>query len=121
MKRVQVKRIFTADFRKSARTLFDEVKADRKLWRGRLGPDETYLFVSLTGNQLLFVLGDHEIESRPGTRFSTKRQLLDYRGWRIEGGTFEPHMLENYANSVGLTLGRATFEEYWAERYPTAS
>lgn len=117
MKRVQIKRIFSADFRKSPRTLFDEVRKSRKLWCGTLGTDETYLFVSHTGNQLIFVLGDHEVESQPGTRFATKRRLLDYRGWRIEGGTFNPKMLENYANNVGLTLGRKTFEDYWSERY----
>lgn len=121
MKRVHIKRVFTANFCKSVRTLYDEIKADRKLWRGVLGPDEAYLFVSQTGNQLLFVLGEHTIESRPDTRFAQKRTLIDWRGWRIEGGTFEPRMLENYANNVGLTLGRKTFEEFWAERYPTAS
>lgn len=119
MKRVRVKRIFTANFSKSARTLYDEIRADRKLWRGALQQDEAYLFISQTGNQLMFILGDHEIESRPGTRYATKRRILDARLWRIEGGSFEPKMLENYANNVGLTLGRKTFEDYWAERYPT--
>lgn len=118
---MQIKRVFSGDFRKSPRTLFDEIRQDRKLWRGSLGADEAYLFVSQTGNQLFFVLGDREIESQPGTRFATKRRLLDYRGWRIEGGSFNPHMIEDYANAVGLTLGRKTFAQYWADRYPTAS
>ena len=121
MKRVQIKRVFSADFRKSPRTLFDEVKHDKKLWRGSLGPDEVYLFVSQTGNQLIFVLRDEEVKSMAGTRFEAKRRLLDYRGWRIEGGTFNPSMLEDYANNVGLTLGKKTFAQYWADRYPTAS
>ena len=121
MKRIQIKRVFTANFTKSVRTLYDEVRADRKLWRGALGPDEAYLFVSQTGNQLVFVLGERAIESRSGTRYAKTRTLIDWRGWRIDGGTFEPLMLENYANNVGLTLGRKTFEDFWAERYPTAN
>ena len=86
MKRVHVKRIFTANFTRSPRTMYDEVRADRKLWRGPLQEGETYVFVSQTGNQLVFVLGDHEVTTRPGTRWATTRRLLDWRGWRIWRG-----------------------------------
>jgi hypothetical protein len=119
MKRVRIKRIFTTNFNRSARTMYDEMKANRKLWRGALQKDEVYVFVSQTGNQFFNDTATTEIYTRTGTRWAQKRQLLDYRGWRIEGGEFDHRLLENYANNVGLTLGRKTFEEMWAERYPT--
>ena len=118
MKRVQVRvrGIFAADFRKSPRTLYDELRSDKKLWQGDPKSNEVYIFVSGRGNQLIFVTGDHSIVNHRGTIHESKQQLLDYRGWRMEGSTFNPLMLENYANNVGLSLGKKTLEEWYEER-----
>lgn len=117
MQSVRVKRIYAADFRKSIRTLYNEVKKSRKLWMGPLEDGEAYVFVSTSGNKICFVTGEREVVTHPGTIYEAKRMLLDFRGWRIEGGTFSPNMLEDYANAVGLTLGKKTFAEQWEERH----
>ena len=117
MELVRAKRIMAADFRKNARTLYDEVRRNKKLWNGPVGKGECYVFVSHSGNQILFVLGVHSVASRKNTRFEVEREVLDYRCWRIESGTFDPRMLEDYANRVGLSLGLKTFAQQWADRY----
>lgn len=116
LKAVRIKSIFYADFRKSARTLYDELRKDKTHWRGECGRDETYVFVSSTGNQLLFVLGECEVINREGTRYESRQRLLDYRCWRMERSSFHPLMLENYANQVGLSFGRKTLEEWYYDR-----
>jgi hypothetical protein len=115
MKKVRIKRMFSADFRKSPRTMYDELRKDKKLFSGDPNPDEVYIFVSSTGNQLIFVTGDHEIVNHPGKPYETKQRMLDYRGWRMEGSSFNPLMLEEYANRVGLSLGKKRLSEWYGE------
>lgn len=115
MKQLKLKRIvFNQDFRKNARTLWEDHRRTTK--SGDLKKSEVVAFVSCTGNQILFVLGDHTIKANPKTRYEIDRQLLDYRCWRIEGSCFNPYMLENYANSVGLSFGLKRLDEWFAER-----
>lgn len=116
LRRVRIKQIVTGDFRKSPRTLFDELKRNRKLYQGDPKPGDVYVFISSTRNQLVFITGERAVMNWPGSRHATEQMLLDYRGWRIENGTLSPLMLENYANSVGLSLGLKTLEEWHAER-----
>lgn len=107
----------TCDFRKSARTLYDGLRADRKLWKGEPASDEVYVLVSTQGRQVYFIHGLKKIKSHPGTRYAADQELLDYRVWRIEGSTFSPKMLENYARQVGLTLQMRTFEDWYRDWY----
>lgn len=116
MKTIRMKGIFTADFRRSPRTLVDDLRRKRNLWQGEPNEGEAYVFVSSRGNQIVFVTGDKEIEYRAGTRYEAGRRLLDYRCWRIEGGSFSVLMLENYANAVGLSLGKKRLEAWYQER-----
>lgn len=117
MKTYTIKGIFTADFRKNARTLYDDLRQDKKAWRGELRNGDVYIFVSLTGNQLYFILRDHEITARPGTRYEAQRRMLDYRAWRLENSVFDNMMLQNYANEAGINLaGVKRLEEWYADR-----
>lgn len=112
MKHVRLKRIlFAQNFTKSARTLWDELRDNKKLFAGYPDDGEAYALVSCSGNQIIFVLGEHDVTTNPKTRYEAVRKLLDFRCWRIDGGTFNPYMLENYGNSVGLSFGMRRLEE----------
>jgi hypothetical protein len=114
VQKISIKRAFYGDFRKSPRTLYDEVRKKKKrLWEGEPTENEAYLFISMTGNRLFFILGDHEVKTNIGTRWEGKTQLLDIRMLRIENSTFSARMLEDYARTVGLTLGLQTLEEWF--------
>ena len=115
LRRVRIKQIVTGDFRKSIRTLYDELKRTRS-FQGDPRPGDVYIFVSTSGNQLVFITREMTITNWPGSRYESKQQLLDYRCWRIESGTLNPLMLEDYANKVGLTLGLKTLKEWYDER-----
>lgn len=119
LKSVRIKggECFTGDFRKNPRTLYDELRNDRKLWKGEPAANEVYVFVSSTGRQVVFISGVKKVKSHPGTRYEAEQELLDYRGWRIEGSTFHPKMLENYARSCGLTLNMQTLEDWYQDWY----
>lgn len=119
LKPVRIKggKCIVGDFRKNERTLYEELRRDRKLWKGEPRADEVYVFVSSTGRQIRFVFGLKKIKSFPGTRYESVQELLDWRGWRIEGSTFSPKMLENYANMCGLTLNMKTLEGWYDDWY----
>lgn len=116
LKRVRIKQIVTGDFRKSARTLYDELKKNRKLFQGDPKPGDVYVFISSSANQLIFITGEASVTNWPGSRHEAEQTILDYRTWRIKNGTLSPLMLENYANKVGLSLGLKTLEEWHEER-----
>lgn len=58
----------TVDFRKSELTNYQKISKAH----GALGAGETYLMVSVSGNQLVWVLG-----------YDSKRGILDTRRWRM--------------------------------------
>ena len=76
------------------------------------------LFVSKAGNQLLWVMNVDTVE----TPFKNKRgrygrRVIDTRRWRIEGGSWSPLMLQNYANDVGIDLvGFRRLEQQYLDR-----
>lgn len=75
---------------------------------GDLQKGEVFLFLSRMGNQVIFVFQDPVVNFGEGT----PRRVLDSRRLRIEGGTWNPYMLQNYANQVGLHLvGIKRFEQ----------
>lgn len=116
LKPIQLRACFTGDFRKNPRTLYDDLRGDRKYWKGEATQDKPYLFVSTTGRQLCFVFGSRRVTTHGGTRFEAEQDLLDYRGCRIEGSTFSPIMIEDYARSCGLTLHLPTIKEWYEAR-----
>ncbi len=119
MQRIRLKAIkFDVDFRKSELTNYDSFRRS-KLWPGELGTNEAFLFVSRGGNQLVWVLNVSSVEAtHADKRGYLDRRMIDSRRWRIEGGTsWNPMMLQNYANEVGLELiGFKRFETVYEER-----
>jgi len=79
---------------------------------GDLASGEAFLFFSKTGNQVIFVFRDPTIEFEG----DETRHVTDSRRLRLDGGTWSPYMLQNYANLVGLHLvGIKRFEQVHAE------
>ncbi len=119
MMRVRLKAIkFDVDFRKTELTNYDTFSRSRS-FPGQLSANEVYLFISKSGNQLVWILNMSEVDApRPNKRGRTNRRMIDSRKWRIEGGTsWSPMMLQNYAQDVGLDLvGFKRFEDLYDER-----
>lgn len=111
MERLKLRGIYEANFCYSDRTLFDNLRKDRKAYQGDLRGGDTYVFLSRTGDQILFILGDRKVK-----RGKTWVRLLDSRRWRIQDPPFTGLMLENYANEVGITLGLKRLEQWFEER-----
>jgi hypothetical protein len=105
LRRVFLKEVVTANFSKSEATLWDEwQKSNRDT---KLRKNQCVLFVSKTLRQLLYIVRVRAVE---GTT------VLDSRRWRILSGEWNPQMMQNYANDVGLHFeGFKRFEELHAE------
>jgi hypothetical protein len=101
-------RVERANFRKSEATNFREIVAREKL---ELRPGEVLCIHSMTGEQLVFVWRPEHVDSGNGS----KVEVLSSRRLRLEGGrTWNPLMLVNYAESVGLKIENLRrFEQHW--------
>lgn len=110
MKRLTLKAVWlNCDFRFSEATIYDQLVKKKKL-PGPPKAGECYLFVSRTGNQLVWILN---------VTSSNGREIVDSRRWRIRRGIWSHHLMENYANEVGLSLvGWKRFEEVFLEGKP---
>ena len=114
MTRIRLKAIIpSADFRKSEHTIFRDFAKSRK-YPGPLKKGEGFLFLSKTGNQLLWFFK----EPTSITSFKdVERSIVDSRRWRVTGGTWHPFMLADYAVEAGIELvGIKRFEEIFDER-----
>jgi len=116
MRKLRLLRCVRGDFRRSVATLYDELRRDKRLWKGEPGDDKCYLFVSVTGRHMTFVMGVNETLFGEGTRWERKRRVIKFVGHRIEGGSFSAHMLENYARELGITLGLKTIQNWLQEQ-----
>ena len=58
---------------------------------GALAKNEVFLFVSMTGSQLLWILHSDE-------------HVIDSRKWRLLHGAWNPQLLQDYAACVGIQL-----------------
>jgi hypothetical protein len=103
-RKLRLKYVGTADFRKTEATLIDEVK---KEIGGELGKNECIILVS-GGKKILkfiFAILEHEMVNSAGTAVNRITKVLPSRTYRItDGGTFHPYMLQNYANDIGIEL-----------------
>jgi hypothetical protein len=83
-----------------------------KHFPGELESGEAYLFVAKGNDQVLFLFADSHVD------FSgVSRRVIDSRKLRLGGGSWNPYMLQNYANSVGLNLvGIKRFEQVLADQ-----
>ena len=101
------------DFRQSELTNYEAFRKSKR-FSGDPKKGEAYLFVSTSGNQLVWVL-KYEADV---TVFRTQRRRIESLRFRISGGHWNPMMLANYADEVGIELvGIKRFEEiYEAQR-----
>lgn len=107
--RLRLKAIcYGCDFRKNELTLLDELRKNPKYKSvGELGANETCLFVSRTETQLVWLIGQKELLDGTHTR-----NVVDTRRWRLLDGAWNPAMLGNYAQAVGIELiGIRLFQE----------
>ena len=109
MLRMRLKAIWMgADFRCSERTNYNIFLQQ---FPGELRMNEAFLFVSKSGNQLVWLLNQQSIDGKMGTA-----EVTDSRRWRLTGGTWSPMMVANYAKEVGIELiGIKTFEQRYNE------
>ncbi len=113
MQKVKLKAIeFDVDFRKNEVTNYNAFAKSKK-FPGELKPNEAFLFISKSGNQLMWVLNVIEFDNERGRTI----EIFDTRRWRILRSTWDPYMLQNYANEVGIHLvGFRRFEEVYSKR-----
>jgi hypothetical protein len=105
---MRLKLVQEVDFRKSEQMNFEEVMKKEQLV---LGPNDVVAFYSRRGNQVAFIWRPTAINfadygKRPGTATVVRSLRL-----RLSNRTWDPMMLQNYANDVGLVLeGLRRFE-----------
>ena len=103
---MRLRYVETVHFGKSELTNWVDILR-RRPQLGRLKADDVVLLVSKGGNQLVFLHGFDVLE---------EQKILRSTRLRIAGGArWNPLMLVNYANSVGLKItGLKTYEEHVA-------
>lgn len=103
--------VWPADFRRNEVSL---LAALPRGWLGSLRGNDCIVFVSGTGNQVLFVWRPVVVGTIAGTTRYAEHERIAYVSsrLRLNVGTFNPEMLANYAAAVGLNFdGIERFEE----------
>jgi len=110
--RVRLKMVlFDVDFRKNAVTNMDEFRRSKN-FPGELKKGEVFLFVSKGRDQLRWIMKGADIEAWTGPKRVHPSWL-----WKIEGGSWHPWMLADYAEKFDLELiGIKKFDEHY-EKY----
>lgn len=122
--RVRLRYIMRGDFRKSEETLNNEaMKEIRDL---KLGKNDAICMLSSSGKVMRFVFGfleDDMIDARGNIVQDKRTKILPSRQYRItQHGTFNPLMLANYAEAMGLELTEIKrFESYVKEEVRNAA
>lgn len=113
MQKIRLRAIrYGCDFRRNEWTLYQDFRADKARYPGELKPGEAFLFVSCTQDQLIWFLHADELE-RDG---KTPLRFIDSRRWRLQGTTWNPALLGNYAQAVGIELkGIRLFQDAFNE------
>jgi hypothetical protein len=98
----------SADFRKNEVTMYREAEQEGALPAG-LKAGDVVAFVSTSRDQIVFVSPPYQhLENGREVRLYASRRL------RISSGRWNPLMLQNYADEVGLQLlGLKRFEEHY--------
>ncbi len=105
---MRIREIVSADFRNCERTLYSDYLRTAKLPRA----DEIVVFISLKGDQLLFVHGWQAVHNPGGPN----HLVLKSSRHRIANGTWNPLLLRNYVNAAGLEIeGLRRFEDYYRD------
>lgn len=106
--KVRLRLIAQVNFRKSEATNYNEHDSAGTL-PPRMAPGDVVCFLSKRRDQLVFVTPrtEHRLNGHP-------IQVLASRRLRISGGHWEPLMLQNYADEVGLEIeGLKRYEEHY--------
>lgn len=122
--RVRLRYIVRADFRKNEATLMEEVAKEIK--QLRLTKHDAVCMISGGGKILRFVFGflEHDmVDARGNTVAGKLQRILPSRTYRITAhGTFNPLMLANYAEAMGIELADIKkFESYVKEEVRAAA
>lgn len=111
---MRLKYIAHADFRKSERTNFLELKKLKKL--PALGKEDVVLLVSLSENQCVFVYGFVSYDTECVDGRERHVEICRSERLRITGSRWNPLMIRNYAERVGISIdGLKRFEDYYKE------
>lgn len=104
---LRLRYIQTVDFRASEHTNY--MAAIRKYrYLSKLKPTDAVLFISRKKDQLIFVYGFGMTTGLHGVRRYLRSERL-----RLENGSWDPLMLQNYAGEAGIYLeGIKTLEEH---------
>ena len=103
------------DFRINELNNYESIRR-KKHWQGDPKPGQGYLIISRSQDQLLWVLGYSKGETTRGT----PRHIIQTMRLRVRGGRWNPLMLQNYANDVGLELvGIRRYEEHLTRKRRT--
>lgn len=112
--RLRLKGVITCSFVRSEATNLDLYRKSGH-YPGPLKNGEAFLFISKSGNQIIFIFKSISLEVAGQHRRgdgTTNRTVIDSRKLRLDGGTWHPYMLQNYANAVGIDLiGLKRFEQ----------
>ena len=105
LKRLRLRAVVECSFCRSEATNLDLFRPSPN-YPGDLQGVEAFLFVSKTGNQVVFIFREVAFDHMHPNR------IVDSRRLRMTTGEWNPLMLQNYANAVGLNLqGLRRFEE----------
>jgi len=106
--KLRLKAVMRVSFQRSEKTNLDIFKRAPH-YPGDLKSGEAFLFLSMTGDQLLFIYRNPIDFMGPAGKTWV---VTDSRKLRLSGGTWNPHMLQNYAHELGLDLvGIKRFEQ----------
>lgn len=109
---LRLRGIITCSFTRSEATNLAIYKEEPG-YPGDLRAGEAFLFIAKGLDQVAFVF-------RPVTvtgEGDIKRTVFDSRRLRLDGGTWHPYMIQNYAKAVGLQLeGLRTLEQILADQ-----
>lgn len=101
------------DFRSTELAIFEKYRRSKD-FAGDPRTGEAYLFVSKSGTQLLWVL-HYEAKVQVLNR---DRRRIESLKMRVSGGYWNPLMLQNYANDLGIELeGIKRFEEVFYQTH----
>lgn len=114
LEEIRIRYVYFGDFRRSEATLLEEVlKIAKDL---KLSKNDCVLMMSGRRTVLRFVFGFREVEQIGGAKHEFLGKATRYvhsRTYRIvDGGSFNPYMLKNYAEEIGLSpAGIRRYEE----------
>lgn len=106
---MRLRRVLAVDFRTSIDTHLRFLRTTEPQFQRSLKKDDVICLLSRRGNQLAFVWDLDLLGIQRGERIEVTRCVR----LRLSRGAWNPLMLANYAEHVGLTLtGLARFEDH---------